>query len=147
MISVRFAIPQDVDWIVGALRELANEHGYFKKLFDEEEAPKQVRLVITDGVSFVAENEKRRELGFILGTITPHLYNPKLTLLTHFLWWVDPTYRHGVAAHYLFTAFVDYGLKHADIITMSIDEDVPLKPESFKRYGFEKHDKCYFLFR
>jgi hypothetical protein len=147
MISVRFAIPQDVDFMVNAMREHANEQPYFKKLFDEEEAPKGFRDVIMNHLALVAQDEKKNNLGFIVGTITPHLYNPKLTLLAHLLWWVEKSRRGGVAAHYLFTSFVDYGLKHADMITLSIRDDVPLKPSSFAKYGLERHDKCYIMFK
>lgn len=146
-IRIRVAVPQDLDWIHSAIREMATEQEYFRPLYDEVESRKCVEGLILEGISIVAEDEKKGPLGFILGTITPHLYNPKLKLLSHLQWWVHPAHRKGIVTHMLFTTFVDIGYKHADVVTLSLRDDVPIKEESLKRYGFMRHDKCYFLFK
>ena len=146
-VYVRAGNIDDKTWITDEIREMAAEQDYFSSLYSEEHSPKVVEQLLTIGVSLVAENADKKKLGFILGTITPHLYNPDLKVLSHMQWWVHPDHRKGVVAHILFTSFTNMGHEHADIITLSLRDDVPIKSENLKRYGFERHDKCYFLFK
>ena len=146
-VRVRIATTEDAEWIMGGIREMANEQPYFSCLFDEDEAPRILNEVLLQGFSIVAEDVEQERLGFILGTITPHLFNPKLKLYSHQQWWVDPKHRNGFVTHSLFTAFVRIGRKCADMVTLSLRDDVNIKAGTLKKYGFERHDKCYIMFK
>lgn len=135
----------DIPWILEELEEFQNWFGSKKPLFDKESAPKIVETWIEKHLVFIAEKDTVGQIGFIIGAITPHLFNPKLRMLAELLWWVDPLHRHTRAGHELLSEFVHWGRNNVDWITFSLQDITPVKETTLKRFGFRHLEHCYLI--
>lgn len=149
MIEIRPANDDDLDWLVGELREFDRFYQTKKRLFGEEAYVREKMLeVIRTHVCIIAENKdpaSTQRIGFIAGILRPHFYNPDLQVLSQLLWWVVPGKRQSVAATMLMDTFIEYGRAYADWITFNMSRWTPVKKESFLRRGFEISDQVYLM--
>ncbi len=80
----------------------------------------------------------RREgkpVGLLLMRVMTSVFDNKTKILTHDLLYAEPGTR---AAHILFNAYVDFGRRTVDHVTMTIAEHTNIKPRSLEREGFVK---------
>lgn len=148
MIIIRRADPTDIPWLLDQLRAFDRFFGSKHSLFPGEgEARAVLTALITDHCFFIAQNDVRT--GFIAGTIGPHPFNPKVTVLTELFWWVVPAHRGSTAGARLLHEFEEYGRRHADWVIMTLEEQTIalnlIDPVSLERRGFKPKERSYLL--
>lgn len=142
-VTVRPALESDASWCINQLKDFADFYGSEKSLFgDEAYALKAFTEKINKHLVYVAE--KGDELvGFISGYITPHIYNPHITVLTESFWWVMPEHRGSRAGYLLFRAFVDFGRENCDWVITTLESHSPVKDEFLLKQGFKEKERSF----
>lgn len=141
---VRFATPEDLDWIVGQLKKFSEFYGTKLSLFGDEKNARSVMLtMMNDHVVIVAERENEGLVGLISGYITPHAFNPKIKVLAETLWWVAEEHRGSRAGLLLLDAFKNYGEEHANWITFALENKSPVKDKCLTKRGFQLQERSY----
>lgn len=135
-----------MDWLLG---ELAAFDAFFAAgrslMPDHETAQWRLLQMITGGPFFLAEHPSEGRVGFIVGMLTPHYFNPALRVLTELLWWVPVAQRGTRAGAQLLAHFLDYGRAHADWIIMSLEAESPIDPAGLVKRGFRAKETSYLL--
>lgn len=143
-VTVRRAVPTDLEWIVAQAFEFSKFYNTKSIPFNFTYANFYFTNLITTQIVFVAE--KSGELmGFIAGYLVPHHFNPNLRMLAEAFWWVEEKHRGSRAALSLLNEFVAFGKANADLITMSLEENSPASDRSFTKRGFKPKERAYML--
>jgi len=145
---VRGAEQQDLDWLIGQLKEFSRFFGSHHVLFphdDEAYARNGLSGMMEKHLVLVAEREDKTPIGFVAGIVTPHLFNPKLRVLCETFWWVIPEARMSLAASKLLDAFTKWGQEHADWIIFSLEERTPVRDRGLLRRGFRLQERSYLM--
>lgn len=135
----------DIPWIIEQLKEFQLFFGSKRSLYHSEHSITRLESFMENGLVFVAEKETIGRVGFIVGAITPHLFNPTLKVLAELLWWVDPIHRKSRAGYLLLKEFIDWGKKNVDWMTFSLQENTPVKEETLKRFGFRLLERAFLI--
>lgn len=144
-VTIRPAVPSDVDWLITQVKAFAtfNQTKFF--LFgSEEEARAGLLGLMAQHFMRIAEKDGVR-LGFIAAYITTHPYNRKIRLLSEAFWWVDERHRFSSAGHRLLDDFIEFGKANADWITFSLLVNSPVNDKILTKRGFEKHEIAYLM--
>lgn len=145
MIRVVTATADDLEWIVSQLPKLDREFNE-KMVFsgDKEGITLRMSLLIEDGVVLVAFDGDDR-IGFIAGARIPHFFNPKIIVLSQFLWWVIPSRRGSRAAQKLLSSMVCVARETCDWMDVYVMRNCPIESESMRKFGFKEADKMFRL--
>ena len=135
----------DIPWMLGQLKDFSAFFGSAISLYDKEAAAHGLENLIETGLVLVAEKKDQEQVGFIIGAMTPHLFNPKVIVLAQLLWWVDPARRKSRAGYLLLREFIDWGKKNADWITFSLEENSPLNEQTLIKIGFRRTERSYLI--
>jgi hypothetical protein len=143
---IRRANVDDITALLLELRQFAKSYGTRLALFpsDEEKAFAVVRRLIEKHLFLVAD-EGGIITGFICGFVAEHHFNPDIIILSECLWWVTPGRRLSRVAHELFKEYVDWGRKHCDWITMTVEAKSPVKAWTLEKRGFRLMETSYLL--
>jgi RimJ/RimL family protein N-acetyltransferase len=145
-IKVRRATSDDLNWMIGQLKSFSEFFGTERQLFKDEEHTRLVMQRHLDGhLLLVAEKEEVGPVGFIAGLLSPHFYNPDITVLAESFWWVAPEHRGSRAGLILLNEFVEHGKEIADWITLSLQHHSPVKDVCLTRRGFRVQEHSYLL--
>lgn len=145
-VCIRKAQLSDIDWILGQLKEFADFYNTKRSLFgDLGYSKKVIEVMISEHVFFVAESEQFGPIGFIAGTLEPHLYNPEIVTLNECFWWVDEKHRGSKAGLLLLNEFVQWGKKNVDWIWMTLETESPVKDATLVRRGFKEQERSFLL--
>lgn len=143
--KVRRAEKRDIPWIAAELQNFSQFFQTKKQLFgDETYAHSFLEKLIEDHVFFVSAKGEQLT-GLISGFIAPHIFNPKIKVLTEAFWWIAKEHRKGRSAYLLFSEFVKFGREHADWITFSLVEDSPIQGEALINRGFKLQEKSFLM--
>lgn len=152
---IRRASFDDIPWLLTQLREFAAFAGTKHCLFpaDEAIATATVHSFIHaadtgNGVFLVAESltAPREGVGFIVGVLGPHPFNPRLRTLAELFWWVQPSRRGSSAGARLLDAFIGFGKRNADVVTMVLEHGSPATLElGLAKRGFRAQERTYVL--
>ncbi len=149
MIQLRPGVPEDCEWMLGQLREFDMFIGAKRSLFpDVATATTQMLSLIAEHVVILAYSdvvEPPEPVGFIIGLVGPHYFNPQLTVLTELMWWVDPEWRRSRAGLMLLNTFIAVGKEHADWIIVTLEEKSPVNPTTLEKRGFNLWERSYIL--
>lgn len=146
-ISVRTAMAMDAPQLLEELRKFDVFFPANRSLIpdDREEALAIVERLIAQGVFMLAVRGSRI-IGFIAGTLTPHLFNPKIHVLCELLWWVTPDARGSRAGALLFNEFLEVGKREGvDWIVMTLEAGSPISDESLTKRGFKPMERSFLL--
>lgn len=145
MIRVIFANGTDLEWIVQQLPIMDREFNE-KMVFsgDKEDITRRMEFLIEDGVVLVAWDGEER-IGFIAGARTPHFFNPKITVLSQFLWWVVPSRRGSRAAWKLLSSMVNVAKATCDWMDVYVMRNCAIEANSMRKFGFKEADKMFRL--
>lgn len=141
---MRRAKDSDAEWVFGELRAFAAFIQTKRSLFHEKYAERAIREAIENHLVFVAEREGER-VGFILGMVHRHPFNPDIRVLSEHLWWVVPEHRRTRAASMLLDSFIEWGRAHVDWITFGTSRETALNPRSLLRRGFHTRELCFLM--
>lgn len=144
-VTVRHANPEDIDWLVGQLKNFSEFAGTKRRLFEDPIYAQTGIAQMIDNHLVLVSQEPGKLTGFIAGYIGPHPYNPSIEVLTEAFWWVDPDSRGTRAGGLLLSCFIEYGKDHADWIIMSLERNSPVKDESLLKRGFVLQEKSFLL--
>lgn len=134
----------DVGWIVNQLSEFSALAGTKIPLFkSEEHVIGLVTGLIKNHIVFVAQGKEL--MGFIVGSLVPHIFNPDITVFTELFWWVAAPFRGTRAGLMLINEFVAYGKEHSDWITASMTANSPIKDSTFTKRGFVPLEKNFLM--
>ena len=142
-IAVRPADSGDIPWVLGQLPAADLEVGCGLHGPPDYVADRVVAW-IGEGASFVA-TDVNGHVGFIVGTLHPHLFNPDKLFLTSLLWWVTPESRGSRAAALLMAAFIAYGRHPAHGINVGLQAETPINPDHLLHRGFRLKECSYLL--
>lgn len=117
MTAIRKASLKDVDWLVDiAIKDMFSLLGY-----DNFYNPIYLKAVliphlIEKGIVLVIGEEAA-----LVGSVTPHPFNPEILVATEFMWWVKADRRKSTLGYRLLCAFEDESKKQgANLITLSL---------------------------
>lgn len=136
---------KDMEWLVQQLKKFAKFYGTKKSLFlNEYNTEKLVQNLADNHVLFIAENDGI-PYGFIAGYYMPHIYNPKLNILSEAFFWINPKRRGSRAAVMLLDRFVEFGKKHADFVSLTLEDESQMSEKHFIKRGFRLKERNYLL--
>lgn len=144
---IRQAQGSDIPWLLAECKAFDQFFGAKHSLFpDEETAIEKISELMNPevGCFYVAETDLAR-VGFIVGILSPHYFNPRLRTLAELLWWVNPLYRGTRAGLALLEAYIRFGAQHADQVVMTLEENSPINPSSLTKRGFRLKESNYLL--
>lgn len=146
-IGVRHALPSDIEWLTGELKEFSKLHGTKKPLFTTEEIARQVLEVLIDKhLFFIAERkEDLQRMGFICGMIGPQIFNPEIRVLQETFWWVSAQFRKTRAGLLLLNALVTWGRSNVDWIAVALEPNSPINERSLTKRGFKVHERFFLM--
>ncbi len=145
-IGIRSADEADIEWLLGQLRKFSDFFGTELKLFgDEAQARDLLTKMILNHPTYIAESDQCGRMGFIAGVLTPHMFNPQITVLAETFWWVDELYRGTRAGLLLLNRFVAEGQLCADWITFALEAKSPVREETLTRRGFRLQERSYLM--
>lgn len=159
MIVIRRADANDIPWLLTELRQFDTFFGAGRSLMpDDMTAVEKLTALMNEemGCFFVAESRTPftslspaavaiRKVGFIVGILAPHYLNPAIRTLNEVLWWVSPYERGARAGKALLDAYELFGRERADWVTMTLEADSPVNPESLERRGYRLKERNYLL--
>ena len=143
-VYVRPGNPGDMLWMLEQLKEFSVFFGTKISLYEESFAIEGLTKLMDNGLTLIAKRGDQR-LGFIVGAITPHLFNPNVLVITELLWWVDPKHRNGKAGYLLLQEFIKWGKNNVDWIIFSLQEKTQVNEETLLKQGFEKIERSYLI--
>jgi hypothetical protein len=144
-VTIRPAVPSDIDWLITQVKAFAtfNQTKYF--LFgNEEEARAGLLGMMSQHFMRIAERDGV-PLGFIAAYWVKHPYNSKINLLAETFWWVDELHRFSSAGARLLHEFVAFAKEHVQWATFSLLVNSPVNESVLLRLGFKKHETAYLL--
>lgn len=151
-VTVRRATEHDVDFIVSELLQFSEFMDTRLKLFDAPEyATQGIRNAVKEHVVFVAESSGDpdegvfQRIGFILATLGPHPFNPRITVLSEMFWWVKKEHRGTRAGAMLLRYLIEFGKQKADWIAVSLEAKSPVKPDALLSRGFKLLETGYLM--
>lgn len=144
-ILVRTAREYDLDFLVSEAQEFSKFYGTKRELFPGEELARIGFAALMEKHLVLISEIKGEKTGFIAGYYTRHGFNPNLTILAECFWWVKKEFRKGRSGLVLLNSFTDFGKKHADWITFSLERHSPVNESSLLRRGFKFQEKSYLL--
>jgi N-acetylglutamate synthase-like GNAT family acetyltransferase len=149
---IRPADRQDIPWLLEQLRAFARFSATHHSLFPADES---VATAIVDaliaaaregaGVFLVAQGAQGERIGFIVGHLAPHPFNPRIKTLNELFWWVTPSHRGSSAGARLLDAFVGFGKRHADQVVLTLEHESPDLEAGFVRRGFRLKERTFLL--
>lgn len=143
--QIRHSTADDLDWLMTELKEFANFFGSKHSLFGEEQYWRDgLLMLMRDHLVLVAEDENGLA-GLIAGIKTPHLFNPKILVLSETFWWVSPQRRTSRAGVLLLKAFMDYGKQNCDWTIITLEDESPINEKSLIKRGFRPKERSYLL--
>lgn len=145
-IVIRPATQHDLASILVELKTAAESYNTHYKMYgsDQEFTKELVSDFIDRGVFYVALDDSQI-VGFICGLLSPHIYNPDITCLTQFFWWVDYSFRSQGVGRLLIEQFIEYGNQHADWIIGVTNNLTPIDDKVFTDRGFVMKDKTFVM--
>jgi len=144
-ITIRTATPDDVDWLIGQLKEFSKFNDTKYHVFGEEKEARAGLLGIMSQHFMRLAVRGDERLGFIGAWWVTHPYNSKIPLLAETFWWVDPAHRNGRAGLMLLDEFVAFAREHVKWATFSLLENSPVSDRVLTSRGFRKHETAYLL--
>jgi hypothetical protein len=147
VVTVRRAAPEDIGWL---LEELVHFSKFFNSKHsllgeDAEYSQQFLSMLIEHHLFLVSENDDGERTGFIAGFVHPHVFNPKINVLTEVFWWVAEPHRQTRAGLLLLEEFIKWGREHTDWIVATIEDQSPVNEETFLRRGFRLKEKSYII--
>jgi len=94
------------------------------------------------GTAFVVKKEGN-PVGAIGGILSPHLFNPKMRMLTEVFWYVLPEYRNTRAGLLLLDAYSKKAEEVSDEASFSLLKTSTVKKETLERKGFEFREYAF----
>lgn len=145
--QTRFATLHDIPWLLEQLWAFNEFVNTKKSLIPVEEgrATDMVAYLIQEHYFIIAETTGGLSVGFLAATRAPHLFNPDIMVMTELFWWVIPEFRGTSAGATLIAEYIKYGKDHADWVTIALEHNSPLKPESLTKRGFTLKETSYLL--
>lgn len=154
--EIRPAVGADVPWLLEECRAFDRFANQAQQAFsfvpdDAAMATAVLSQIVASCVCYVAvrvadgEELVETPLGFIVGALHPHPFNPTVTVLTELLWWVRLEARGSTVGGRLLGVFEAYGHQHADAICMTLEADSPVMPSSLRKRGYVPRETSYVL--
>lgn len=146
--AVRPANSSDIDWLLGQLASFSEMFGTRLSLFGGSEEYKRATLgtLVAEHVVLVVEQaDSEQPVGLMVGTLTPHFFNPKIRVLQELFWWVEPAFRTGRAGALLLKEFLRIGREASDWIIMSLLAASPVKRETLEGLGFIFREQSFVM--
>ena len=147
-VLVRQGWEGDIEWMVAQMIEFSKFFGTRHPLFGDVEFVRMgLKNLIKNHFVRVATGCNSEgiidKMGFLIGFLTPHPYNPAIKLLSEQFFWVDEKYRGSRAGLMLLDSFVDFGKKNAHWITMAMEKNSKMNDRALLRRGFRQHEVSY----
>lgn len=157
---MREATPDDLDWLIQELRAFSGFYTSKLSLFPADESGPRAKMLDLINGQFVriAEIRNRAEpgavtqgwldgirVGFIVGMLGTHFFNPEIRTFTEVFWWVTPEHRGTSAGARLFAEFVEFGKLVADWIVFGLEHNSPVKDETLLSRGFRHQERSFVL--
>lgn len=142
---LRQAEDRDVHWIIRELKafdEFAGLRIFPSYAYAQE---RLLQLISDPACCFIIACEGDECMGFIVGYISPHLFNPERIICTEIFWWVSSEYRRGRAGLMLLEAFMAFGMSRAHSVIMTLEHRSPVNPETLLKRGFKEFERNYIL--
>lgn len=143
--QVRQATNSDIPWIISELKAFSSFYGGKIPVFgNQEHMENLVETLIQTHVMLICDDNDTK-LGFIGGFLGPHLFNPAIRVLTELCWWVPERHRGTKAGSLLLDAFQEFGKKHANWVTMTLEADSPVPEIILIKRGFTLKERNFYM--
>ena len=142
---VRPAKTEDIDWLLVECEKFGEFFGSKIPLYNHEHLRDVVLPQLIESHLFLIAEVRGQKAGFISGLYTSHFLNPSITSLTELLFWVSQEYRGSRVASMLLNEYIQWGKLNADWVTMTLEHESQMKPESLLKRGFRFKEQNYFM--
>lgn len=142
---IRHATKDDLPNLLAEMRKFSDFFQTKTRLYPDEA---HAELVVTDLIEkhlFLIAEEGDELIGFISGYQMPHIYNPSISTLVESFWWVKESHRQSKAGLALLEEFIAIGKKDFDWVICTIEDQTPVKDETFLKRGFKLKEKSFLL--
>jgi hypothetical protein len=144
-VRTRRATLDDIPWMLGELRNFSDFYQTKRRLFaDQEHVTTILTNLITNHFVCIAEKESS-PMGFIVGMVSGHVFNPTIRTLTELAWWVEEKSRMSRAGLMLLNEFISFGKENADWINFSLEAHSPVKGDCLEKRGFSLKERNFIL--
>lgn len=141
--TVELLEEKDLIWSVEvACRRMINEELKRPELFNREQLYNIVLKIIQDGTGIIAKVDGE-PVGGIAGLLVPNTFNPEITTLAEFIWYILPEHRGSRAAAMAFNKYIEMAKTCCDEATLSLLPDSNVNLKSLEKRGF-KHEELAF---
>lgn len=145
-IKIRRARDADIVWLLDQLKAFSVFHGTKLPVFgDVGHAHSFMLFLIAEHLVLIAEDTDVGPVGFIAGSVTTHLYNPAIKVLTESFWWVEEASRGSRAGLMLLNAFTDWGKENCNWTIMTLEHHSPVNEKSLLKRGYKPIERSYLL--
>lgn len=139
---VRRATSDDIPWLVQELRAFATWNGV--GLFGDVAYAEGLLAHLIDTQFVAIATDNGTPVGLIAGTVSPHPFNPDLSMATELWWWVTPVERGTRAGAMLLTAFDEWADDSgADLVSFTLEADSPVRDRTLERRGYRLMEKQF----
>ena len=143
MIKIRRADYSDKGWLLKQVKSFML-FADCEDLYDAQYLEEFITSCIKDHFFIIAHDDGLR-MGMLAALLTPHLFNPKKTMLAELCWWVPVEYRSTRAGLALLTTYIEWGKRNADIVVISSLSSSPISETSLTKRGFTKRETSFVL--
>jgi hypothetical protein len=143
--QVRRGTFDDIEDILVMLQEFAVFYNSRYSVYpDEEHAKKFLTSMVNDHLVLVCTHDGET-IGLIAGMLLPHIFNPKIKTLVETFWWVQKDYRETRAGAMLLNEYVRFGRQNVNWILATIEDNSPVRDETFLKRGFKLKEKSFLM--
>ncbi len=145
-ITVRRATIEDISWLLTQLTHFSRFFGSKRELCGNlPYAEGFLHQLVEKHLLLIADGEGVGQVGFVAGLVTPHPFNPDISLLAETFWWVSEEHRGSRAGLMLLDAFTDWGKKNVNWLTFGLEEISPVSDRCLTKRGFKLRERSYLL--
>ena len=144
-VIVRRAISDDIPWLKASLPAIWNGNPSNRVFFNDSKfAEYHIKDMIDNHLVLIAE-QGGAQIGLISGMVMNHPWvsPPGLLVLMETHWWVTESHRGGRAGLLLLKAFVQWGEKNVDRISMTIAKESAISERALTKRGFEFRERTF----
>lgn len=132
--------------MIGELEKFAEFFGTKRSLLGSaDSAWSGLTALIQNHLFIIAERDGVGPVGFISGMLSPHIFNPEITVLAETFWWVAEEHRGSRAGFMLFQEFKKFGAENADWVLFTLEEKSPVSDEFLLKNGFRLQERSFLM--
>lgn len=144
-VTVRAAWVSDAVKLLPMLKEFDQFASQKHKLYSNDVEIAGIIGNLIQTQPFLIAERDRELIGCFAALVTPHIFNPRIRVLTELFWWVKPEYRGTRAGLLLLETMTQWAKQNVDMFVMTLEHHSPVRPQTLTKRGFQMRETNYIL--